>query len=133
MKTSYIMHKNLGKLFGEISAEPPLEVFSHIEPDTYRPVRRRAPLNPIASQDAYFERKELEKIALRVVKTLTPRESFIIIHVFGIGLSREYKQSEIAKLLGIHRARVSFLYLRSLRKLRHPCRSKNFLEYMQCQ
>lgn len=58
------------------------------------------------------------------LRTLSPKEEMILRMRFGIGMETEYTLEEIGNAFNISRERVRQIVEKSLRKLRHPSRSK---------
>ena len=59
---------------------------------------------------------------MRVLDTLTPRETEIIRMRFGIGFDKDYTLEEIGRHLSITRERVRQIESKALRKIKHSNR-----------
>jgi RNA polymerase primary sigma factor len=76
-------------------------------------------------QDAYdkLNTKILKQSIMRVIRTLTPREAFVIRKIYGIGCMPLQKHA-IGALLVVSIQRVSQIEMKAIRKLKHPVRTK---------
>jgi RNA polymerase primary sigma factor len=70
------------------------------------------------------ERSKITEQILRVLNTLTPRESEIIRRRFGIGFDKDHTLEQVGRHFSITRERVRQIEAKALRKLKHPGRSK---------
>jgi len=68
------------------------------------------------------ERLNVTERILKVLNTLTPRESEIIRRRFGIGFEKDQTLEEVGRQFSITRERVRQIQYRALRKLQHPKR-----------
>jgi RNA polymerase primary sigma factor len=68
------------------------------------------------------ERNNVTEQILKVLNTLTPRESEIIRRRFGIGFGKDHTLEEVGRQFSITRERVRQIEYRALRKLQHPKR-----------
>ena len=68
------------------------------------------------------ERSKITEQILRVLNTLTPKESEIIRRRFGIGFDKDDTLEEVGRHFSITRERVRQIEVKALRKLRHPSR-----------
>lgn len=68
--------------------------------------------------------KDLSKIVVELVDSLSERESFVISMRFGIDVSKAHTLKEIGDILGVSRERVRQVESVALRKLRHPKNKK---------
>jgi RNA polymerase primary sigma factor len=78
--------------------------------------------------DASFERKEVSKHMLKLLKTLSHREERVIRMRYGIGVDRDHTLEEIGRKLSITRERVRQIEVQAMRKLRHPSRMRTLQE-----
>ena len=65
-----------------------------------------------------------------ILITLSPKERDVIMLRFGIYDGRERTLEEIGQLFGVTRERIRQIEAKSLRKLRHPNRSRRLREYI---
>jgi len=68
------------------------------------------------------ERNNITERILKVLNTLTPRESEIIRRRFGIGFGKDHTLEEVGRQFSITRERVRQIEAKALRKLKHPNR-----------
>ena len=68
------------------------------------------------------ERNNVTEQIMKVLNTLTPRESEIIRRRFGIGFGKDHTLEEVGRQFSITRERVRQIEYRALRKLQHPKR-----------
>jgi len=66
-----------------------------------------------------------------VLNTLTPRERRVVELRFGLEGDRLYTLSEIGAELGVTRERIRQIETKALRKLRHPSRSRQLLDFSE--
>jgi len=66
-----------------------------------------------------------------VLNTLTPRERRVVELRFGLEGDRLYTLSEIGAELGVTRERIRQIETKALRKLRHPSRSRQLLDFLE--
>jgi RNA polymerase sigma factor (sigma-70 family) len=76
--------------------------------------------------DEIFAKKEIEKI----VDTLTPRESDIIKLRYGLDDGGERTLDEVGKMFGVSSTRIMQIEAKAVRKLRHPSRAKQLVDYV---
>lgn len=74
---------------------------------------------------------DLRECLLRALATLSDREAFVIRSRYGLDNGRSKILQEIADEMSITRERVRQIEVKSLRKLRHPSRSRPFREYRE--
>ena len=65
-----------------------------------------------------------------VLSTLTPREARILRLRFGLHNGRSYTLEEVGRKFGLTRERIRQIQMEALRKLRHPCRSRQLKGYL---
>ncbi len=70
------------------------------------------------------EKKEVTDLMIKVLKTLTPKESMVIRLRFGIGFEQDHTLEEVGRHLSLTRERVRQIEAKALRKLQHPSRIK---------
>jgi RNA polymerase primary sigma factor len=68
------------------------------------------------------ERNKVTEQILKVLNTLTPRESEIRRRRFGIGFGKDFTLEEVGRQFSITRERVRQIEYKALRKLQHPKR-----------
>jgi RNA polymerase primary sigma factor len=64
-----------------------------------------------------------------VLSTLTDREAKIIRYRFGIGTGYPMTLEEVGRIFSITRERVRQIELKAIKKMRHPSRSLNLIDY----
>jgi len=72
----------------------------------------------------------LHEQLLEVLHTLTPREEQVLMLRFGLKDGRMRTLEEVGKVFNITRERIRQIEAKSLRKLRHPSRSKRLKDYL---
>jgi RNA polymerase primary sigma factor len=70
------------------------------------------------------ERNNVTEKIIKVLETLTPRETEIIRMRFGIGFDKDQTLEEVGRHFSITRERVRQIEAKALRKLRHPFRCR---------
>jgi RNA polymerase primary sigma factor len=65
-----------------------------------------------------------------VLSTLTPREANILRLRFGLINGRSYTLKEVGQKFGLTRERIRQIESQALRRLRHPCRSRQLRDYL---
>ncbi|MFN3762496.1 MAG: sigma-70 family RNA polymerase sigma factor [Anaerolineae bacterium] len=83
---------------------------------------------PTPPQSAY-QKMLAEKIE-EVLSTLSPREARILRLRFGLGGSRSHTLEEVGQKFGLTRERIRQIEGKALRRLRHPCRSRQLRQYL---
>ena len=85
-------------------------------------------ITPLPSQTAYENmlRERVEK----VLSTLSPREARIIRLRFGLENGHPYTLEEVGQKYGLTRERIRQIEGKALRRLRHPCRSRQLKDYL---
>jgi RNA polymerase primary sigma factor len=73
----------------------------------------------------------LSEHTAKVLKTLVPREEFLLRRRYGIGTGHEHTLAEIGQELNITRERVRQLETRALRKLRFAIRRRLLESYVK--
>ena len=84
-----------------------------------------------ASQFEILSQRELEVRIQYMLMGLTPREERVLRLRFGVGLDREHTLEAVGEQFGVTRERIRQIEAKSLRKLKHPSRSrylKGFLD-----
>jgi len=83
-----------------------------------------------ASPFKTLENSEASYRIEQVLSSLTEREEKIIRMRFGIGVSSEHTLEEVGKYFNLTRERIRQIEIKSLKKLRHPARSRQLKEYV---
>ena len=76
-------------------------------------------------EDIYLHPILKDNIAT-LLNTLTPRENYILYHRFYLRMTLD----QVAFILKVSRERIRQIEARALRKLRHPCRSRKFRDFI---
>ena len=76
-------------------------------------------------------KKALKKDMNDVLSTLSPREKMVIIRRFGLDGGKIKTLEEVGKEFGVTRERIRQVEAQTLRKLRHPSRSKILKDYLE--
>ena len=79
--------------------------------------------NAIQPIDAAIQ-SNLKETTTRVLASLTPREERILRMRFGIGMNSDHTLEEVGQQLSVTRERIRQIEAKSLRKLKHPSRSR---------
>ena len=66
-----------------------------------------------------------------VLDTLTDREENVLRLRFGLDDGRTRTLEEVGKVFGVTRERIRQIEAKALRKLRHPCRSKQLKDFLE--
>jgi RNA polymerase primary sigma factor len=74
--------------------------------------------------------KNLVEQVQRVLSTLTPREEKVLRMRFGIGEKYDHTLEEVGQDFSVTRERIRQIEAKSLRKLRHPSRSKRLKSFV---
>ena len=85
-------------------------------------------VTPTPSQVVY--QNMLRERVNEVLATLTPREARILRLRFGLDDNRSYTLEEVGQKFGLTRERIRQIEGKALRRLRHPCRSRQLREYL---
>jgi RNA polymerase primary sigma factor len=85
--------------------------------------------SPTPPQSAYQELLG-EKIE-EMLSTLSPREARILRLRFGLVNGQSYTLEEVGQKFGLTRERIRQIEGKALRRLRHPCRSRDLREYLR--
>ncbi|MBV1770419.1 MAG: sigma-70 family RNA polymerase sigma factor, partial [Candidatus Desulforudis sp.] len=90
----------------------------------------------IEDQDAQAPAEEASFTLLReqldeVLKTLTEREQRVLRLRFGLDDGRARTLEEVGQKFGVTRERIRQIEAKTLRKLRHPSRSKKLKDYLE--
>jgi RNA polymerase primary sigma factor len=79
--------------------------------------------NAILPIDAAIQ-SNLRETTTRVLASLTPREERILRMRFGIGMNTDHTLDEVGQQFSVTRERIRQIEAKSLRKLKHPSRSR---------
>ncbi|MGB8584270.1 MAG: RNA polymerase sigma factor RpoD, partial [Pseudolabrys sp.] len=79
--------------------------------------------NAILPIDAAIQ-SNLRETTTRVLASLTPREERILRMRFGIGMNTDHTLEEVGQQFSVTRERIRQIEAKSLRKLKHPSRSR---------
>ncbi|NLE99760.1 MAG: sigma-70 family RNA polymerase sigma factor [Anaerolineales bacterium] len=85
--------------------------------------------SPTPPQSAYQELLG-EKIE-EMLSTLSPREARILRLRFGLVNGQSYTLEEVGQKFGLTRERIRQIEGKALRRLRHPCRSRELRDYLR--
>ena len=80
--------------------------------------------------EAIIAKNLVEKVQ-RVLSTLTPREERVLRMRFGIGEKYDHTLEEVGQDFSVTRERIRQIEAKSLRKLRHPSRSKRLKSFVE--
>uniref|UniRef100_UPI0029057187 sigma-70 domain-containing protein n=1 Tax=Microvirga yunnanensis TaxID=2953740 RepID=UPI0029057187 len=89
----------------------------------------------IADQDAVSPdvaaiQSNLRETTTRMLATLTPREERVLRMRFGIGLNTDHTLEEVGLQFSVTRERIRQIEAKSLRKLKHPSRSRMLRSFL---
>jgi RNA polymerase primary sigma factor len=84
--------------------------------------------SPLPNQSAY--QTLLGDKVEEMLATLTPREARILRLRFGLVNGRSYTLEEVGQKFGLTRERIRQIEGKALRRLRHPCRSRELRDYL---
>jgi RNA polymerase primary sigma factor len=101
-----------------VGEEEDSELGSFIEDDS----------SPTPTQTAY--RYLLGEKIEEMLGTLNPREARILRLRFGLNNGRMHTLEEVGRKFGLTRERIRQIEGRALRRLRHPCRSRQLRDYL---
>ena len=73
----------------------------------------------------------LKEQLLKVLDTLTPRETQVLRLRYGIKDGKPRTLEEVGKEFNVTRERIRQIEAKALRKLRHPTRSKKLKDYIE--
>ena len=150
------VRKTAGELLRKNGREPTAEEIAvrlEMEPDRVRellqlaqePVSLETPVGE--EEDAHLEdfiqdeeagipvdeagRQLLRRELMSVLKSLTPREEWVITLRFGLDDGRPRTLEELGKEFNVTRERIRQIEAKALRKLRHPSRAKRLRDYLE--
>jgi len=83
---------------------------------------------PTPTQSAY--QSLLGDKVEELLSTLSPREAHILRLRFGLVNGRTYTLEEVGQKFGLTRERIRQIEGKALRRLRHPCRSRQLRDYL---
>ena len=84
--------------------------------------------SPLPNQSAY--QTLLGDKVEEMLSTLSPREARILRLRFGLVNGRSYTLEEVGQKFGLTRERIRQIEGKALRRLRHPCRSRELRDYL---
>jgi len=84
--------------------------------------------SPLPNQSAY--QTLLGDKVEEMLATLSPREARILRLRFGLVNGRSYTLEEVGQKFGLTRERIRQIEGKALRRLRHPCRSRELRDYL---
>ncbi len=87
-------------------------------------------LSDTESIDVYFNNDSLKKDVLRVLNTLTERESSFVKFIFGIDCGEEHCLEQLAIEIGLPVSIVHKIVAEAIIKLSQNCRKNFLLEYL---
>jgi RNA polymerase primary sigma factor len=85
--------------------------------------------NAILPIDAAIQ-SNLRETTTRVLASLTPREERVLRMRFGIGLNTDHTLEEVGQQFSVTRERIRQIEAKSLRKLKHPSRSRMLRSFL---
>ena len=138
-KASRELTQQLGREPGNEEIAKSLGVSSRKVEEAFRAIQDPIPLQaPVGDEDSEFEdfirdtsspspyadaeKGDVTERMLRILNTLTPKESAVIRMRFGIGVERDHTLEEVGRHLSLTRERVRQIEAKALRKLKHPSR-----------
>ena len=149
LRTSHSMVQSLGRepTTQEIAAELHMDVqkVEEILKIAQEPVSLETPIGEeddshlgdfIQDDEASQPAEEASYTLLReqleeVLKTLTPREEEVLRMRFGLIDGKPHTLEEVGKKFDVTRERIRQIEAKTLRKLRHPSRSKKLKDYLE--
>ena len=91
--------------------------------------RGHRPLQVPSAEERWLVTAKQEAIAA-VLKTLTPKEQFVVERRFGFVDDAPWTLEQVADQLGVSRSYVREVEWQALRKLRHPSRAKDLTPWV---
>jgi RNA polymerase primary sigma factor len=82
------------------------------------------------SPDVAAIQSNLRETTTRMLATLTPREERVLRMRFGIGLNTDHTLEEVGQQFSVTRERIRQIEAKSLRKLKHPSRSRMLRSFL---
>uniref|UniRef100_UPI0021C61C6A RNA polymerase sigma factor RpoD n=2 Tax=Microvirga TaxID=186650 RepID=UPI0021C61C6A len=82
------------------------------------------------SPDVAAIQSNLRETTTRMLATLTPREERVLRMRFGIGLNSDHTLEEVGLQFSVTRERIRQIEAKSLRKLKHPSRSRMLRSFL---
>ncbi len=89
-------------------------------------IEDEATLTPTQNAYQMLLREKVEQ----VLDTLSPREARVLRLRFGLVNGRSYTLEEVGQKFGLTRERIRQIEGKALRRLRHPCRSRELKDYL---
>lgn len=117
------VHEILGIVNKPISLEAPVGDSDSQLGDFIEDVSFASPINAVLDQD-------LDRNISRILRTLTPREAQVLRMRFGIGGETVHTLEEIGQGFHLSRERIRQIEVKALKKLRHPCRSRELRTFL---
>ena len=72
----------------------------------------------------------LRETTTRVLASLAPREERVLRMRFGIGMNTDHTLEEVGQQFSVTRERIRQIEAKSLRKLKHPSRSRKLRSFL---
>ena len=85
--------------------------------------------NAVLPLDAAIQ-ANLRETTTRVLASLTPREERVLRMRFGIGMNTDHTLEEVGQQFSVTRERIRQIEAKSLRKLKHPSRSRKLRSFL---
>ena len=73
----------------------------------------------------------LSESTTKILASLTPREERVLRMRFGIGMNTDHTLEEVGLQFSVTRERIRQIEAKALRKLKHPCRSKQLKSFLE--
>lgn len=86
--------------------------------------------NSTLDVDESIAKTQLVKIMSHFVNELTPKETQVILNRFGIKDGRVKTLEEVGRYCGVNRERARQIEARALRRLSHPSRSREMIDFL---
>lgn len=115
-------------------------------PEVFKKVEKRRIVKEVGAEEMFgqlgsapetpqvlLEDSELRYQTARALRSLDPKEQFIVERLYGFYDGRDWTQTEIAEVLGLSTGRVHELLNRAFRKLKHPSRKKKLEPFVDAE
>jgi len=76
-------------------------------------------------------KSNLSEATTKILSTLTPREERVLRMRFGVGMNTDHTLEEVGLQFSVTRERIRQIEAKALRKLKHPCRSKQLKSFLE--